>query len=92
MAADRQRFEAHIEHALGHSLAALQRARSGDCTQALHWLDVAQREVVRAADRWPRGGLPESVDASLARLETVSDEIVRRCRRGRARSHRRKRR
>jgi len=75
------RFERQIKKAMGHSLDALYQARTGRCVDALHWLGVAQRELVRAADEWPTRGVPKDLEPTIVSLEEASDEVIRRCQR-----------
>jgi hypothetical protein len=88
------RFEDNLRKAAHHAVASAELARDGDCRGAMHWIDTAQRELLRAADSWPRGELHDDAEQAIAILEQASDEVLKRCKRsfGRGRSRRRRRR
>lgn len=73
------RFESSMHAAAGHALTALHQARQGKCRDAMHWLGVAQRELLRAADEWPSRGVPKPLEPTIVSLEDASDEVIRRC-------------
>jgi hypothetical protein len=86
-----QKLERSLVASTDHALDAVDLARRGNCRQAVKWLGVAQKELLRAADSWPGGGLPIRLKPHVVVLEQASDEVVRRCRRSFGEKKRRRR-